>query len=125
MAYSTPMVALVLPTPAAWAARARAQVLAELVEPLALAELVVRAELAELEAPAARAVAAEDDLRRTARTSGSAGRTARGSRRSRRFVNACVFVDDVRDKLGEQSVDDAQATRHLARDVEDDERIRA
>lgn len=38
---------------------------------------------------------------------------------------ARVFVDHVRDKLGEQSVDDAQTSRHFSRDVQHEQRIRA
>ena len=55
------------------------------------------------------------------------GKTNRSFKRedSSCAVATRVFVDDVRDKLGEQSVDDAESARHLAGDVQHDERIGA
>lgn len=99
---------------------------------------------AALEAPAAAAAAAQAELAALAeaavcegKTSGLARRTGRFLRRHDDADNATkttklqrpmtprVLVDDVRDELGEQSIDHAQTPRHLARHVQHEQRIRA
>jgi hypothetical protein len=94
---------------------AQTEALREQPVPVVLVVLAVLVELAELAEAAAR-----DGM-----TYGSSCRTVRRARRSGRAMAACIFVDDVRDKLREQPVDDAQSSRHLPRDVQHEQRIRA